>query len=334
MLMDEAEKKGVKIHFEHQCTEVNFKSKKINFKDGSGNTIDADFNHVFSADGAFSAARHQLEMTDRYNYSQYYLEHGYKELTIPAVNGGWAMEKEALHIWPRGQYMLIALPNLDGSFTCTLFFPFEGENSFQSIKDKETLNKFFNEIFPDAVPLMPTLEEDFFSNPTSSLVTIKCFPWSYQDKLLLLGDAAHAIVPFFGQGMNCGFEDCTVLDRLMNSSDDLESVFKKFEAERKPNTDAIAELAVGNFVEMRDSVADPKFLLRKKIEANLSQRFPNKWIPLYTMVTFSDIAYAEALKAGQKQQAIMDKVMAMENIEEKWDSKEVERMIASLMESY
>lgn len=223
--------------------------------------------------------------------------------------------------------MLIALPNMDGSFTCTLFFPFEGEPSFASLDTKEKMISFFKETFPDAVLLMPDLEKLYFENPTSSLVTVRCFPWHYKDKLVLIGDAAHAIVPFFGQGMNCGFEDCTVLDDLMKEEKEWETIFKKFEASRKPNSDAIAELAVQNFIEMRDLVAKPEFILRKKIEAHFHSKYPDKWLPLYSMVTFSDKPYSEALKEGKRQDRIMEKVMSLDGIESKWDSKEVESIM-------
>jgi kynurenine 3-monooxygenase len=236
------------------------------------------------------------------------------------------MEKNALHIWPRGSFMMIALPNPDGNFTCTLFFPFEGEKSFNTIKTKEQVVKFFNEEFPDAVALMPTLADDYLNNPVASLVTVKCFPWTFDNKIGLIGDAAHAIVPFYGQGMNCGFEDCVVLNELITKhNDDWEKIFPEYQSLRKPDGDAIADLAIANFIEMRDKTADPKFLLQKKIESKFSEKHPDKWIPLYSMVTYSPhIRYSKALSEGKKQQAIMDKIMAMTNIEANWDSKEVE----------
>jgi kynurenine 3-monooxygenase len=239
------------------------------------------------------------------------------------------MDADTLHIWPRGNFMLIALPNLDKTFTCTLFFPFEGEKSFASLDTKEKMLKFFNEMFADAVSMMPTLAEDYFANAAASLATIRCFPWSFQDKLLLLGDAAHGIVPFFGQGMNCGFEDCVVLEKLMNQyKEDWKKIFSEFEAVRKPDGDAIAELAIENYVEMRDKVADPKFLLQKKIEARFSEKHPDKWTPLYAMVTYrTDLRYSEALTKGRIQDEIMKKIMAMKDIEKKWDSEEVEKEI-------
>jgi kynurenine 3-monooxygenase len=335
-LMKLAEKNSdVKIFFNERSTGVDLETATSHFENQiTQQHHDVKGDIVFGADGAFSAARLQMQLsTDRFDYAQHYLEHGYKELSIPVgKDGKWQMEKNALHIWPRGGYMLIALPNIDGSFTCTLFFSREGEPSFASLSDKSKMKKFFEEIFPDVVPLMPTLEEDFFNNPTGSLVTVKCFPWHYKDKMCLIGDAAHAIVPFYGQGMNCGFEDCTVLDKLLNSPDNWENIFTQFESSRKPNTDAIADMAVDNFIEMRDKVGDKKFLLRKKIEAHFSEKHPGKWIPQYTMVTFSpDIPYSDAQQGGRHHDVIMNKVMKTPGIEEKWNSLEVEQMILSML---
>ena len=265
---------------------------------------------------------------DSFQYQQYYIDFGYKELTIPpGENGGFRMEKNALHIWPRGNYMLIALPNTDGSFTCTLFFPFEGSPSFQSLDTPEKARDFFNSTFPDASEMMPTLEQDFAHNATSSLVTVKCFPWVREDRFALIGDAAHAIVPFFGQGMNCGFEDCAVLNGLMEKfEDNWDRIMPEYQRLRKPDGDAIADLALNNFVEMRDKVADPKFLLQKKIEARFSAKYPDKWIPAYAQVTFSPhIRYSEALRNGNRQERIMQDVMSMPDIEKIWDNEQIEQ---------
>lgn len=327
VLMDEAEKNGVKIHFNEKCTAVDYEKSTVFFENKKvTNRV------IIGADGAFSAARLQLQLsTDRFEYSQHYLEHGYKELVIPSGNNNsFMMEKNALHIWPRGGYMLIALPNLDGSFTCTLFFPFEGEDSFASIKTRDDCTGFFKKVFPDALPLMPSLADDFFNNPTGSLVTVKCFPWSYGDKMCLIGDAAHAIVPFYGQGMNCGFEDCTYLDGLLEKhGNDWNTIFSEFQRIRKPDVDAIAELAYLNFIEMRDLVGSSKFLLQKKIEARIHERHPSKWLPLYSQVTFSDTPYSIALQNGKKQNEIMKSVMSLKDIETRWDSDEVEKLILS-----
>ena len=326
-LMDLAEKHGAKIFFNHKCEQIDWGKSKMIFEVGNLVPQTIDFELLFAADGAYSAGRlqHQLQH-DRFQYSQYYIDFGYKELSIPAGNDGdFQLEKNALHIWPRGNYMLIALPNIDGSFTCTLFFPFDGDPSFASLDTKEKVRSFFAETFKDASRLMPALEEDFFTNPTSSLVTIKCYPWIKDDKFALIGDAAHAIVPFFGQGMNCGFEDCSVLNSLVEKyGDDWKTILSAYEQLRKPDADAIAELALNNFIEMRDKIADPKFLLQKKIEGKLHEKHPDQWIPAYSQVTFSPhIRYSEALKKGQKQESIMQEVMKMGNIEELWDKEEL-----------
>ena len=331
-LMDLAEENGVQIKFNEKCNSIDWKENKIDFeKTDSPQSEKVKANLVFGSDGAYSAARltHQLQH-DRFQYSQYFIDFGYKELNIPAgENGSFMLEKNALHIWPRGNYMMIALPNIDGSFTCTLFFPFEGETSFASLDTKEKVTTFFENTFTDAVPLMPTLTEDFFNNPTSSLVTVKCFPWIREDKFALIGDAAHAMVPFFGQGMNCGFEDCRVLNSLIDKHDDnWSAILNEYQSLRKPDGDAICDLALNNFVEMRDKVADPKFLLQKKIEAAFSKKYPDKWIPAYAQVTFSPhIRYSEALVSGQKQEAIMQQIMALPDIENKWQDEKIKKMI-------
>lgn len=331
-LMDLAEShQNVKLHFEMRCSGVDLKNNHALFLDANNKEHKIHSDLIFGSDGAFSAARlTQQTNIDRFDYQQFYIDCGYKELTIPAgPNGTFLLEKNALHIWPRGKYMMIALPNKDGSFTCTLFFPFEGEKSFAALQTKEAVKTFFEAEFKDAVPLMPTLLDDFFNNPTSSLVTVKCFPWTVEDKLALIGDAAHAIVPFFGQGMNCGFEDCSVLTGLIEKHNhDWKKILPEYQQLRKPDSDAIADLAIGNFIEMRDLVADPMFLLRKKIEAKFNEKYPEKWIPAYSMVTFSpQIRYSEALKKGQYQDKIMDEVMQLPNIATIWDSSEVEQFM-------
>lgn len=330
-LMDLAEAHGVEIRFNHKCSGIDWDPMTIRFEQPGGESLVVKPDLLFGADGAYSAARlqHQLQH-DRFDYSQYYIDCGYKELTIPPTSsGGFAMEVNALHIWPRKDYMLIALPNLDCSFTCTLFFPFEGEASFAGLDSPGKVRAFFEATFPDAVPLMPDYVEDFFTNPTSSLVTVKCFPWIRDDRFALIGDAAHAIVPFFGQGMNCGFEDCRVLDELIGQNgDDWYSILSQYQDLRKPDADAIADLAIGNFTEMRDRTADPGFLLQKKIEARLHEKYPDQWIPAYSQVTFSpQIRYSEALRNGQRQEAIMQEIMALEGIADKWDSEEVEKLV-------
>ena len=331
VLINEAEKCGVKFHFEHKCVGANFEESILFFeKDGKRGKYLADL--VIGADGAFSVIRRLMQRTDRFNYSQHYIEHGYKELSIPAaLNGGFQIEKNALHIWPRGKFMLIALPNQDASFTCTLFFPFEGEVSFASLDTDEKIKSFFDNTFPDAVELMPSLMKDYHRNPTSSLVTVKSYPW-VKNRTLIIGDASHAIVPFYGQGMNSGFEDCRVLNQMLDQySDDWDKLLPAYQKLRKPDADAISNLALQNFIEMRDLVADDNFLLRKQIEAKLSDLYPQKWIPLYSMVTFKEqIRYSDALEIGKKQKAIMDKVMAQNNIHKNWESLDFESIVNQL----
>ena len=331
--MDLAEQhENVKIHFDSKCNSVNRQKKEAVFEHTTSNQLSNNkYDILLGADGAFSASRLNMQLTsDRFEYKQHYIDCGYKELIIPpGPNGEFLLEKNALHIWPRGSFMMIALPNPDGNFTCTLFMPFEGEKSFDTLKTQDEVLNFFKSEFADAVPLMPTLLEDFFNNPTSSLVTVKCFPWTFDDSIALIGDAAHAIVPFYGQGMNCGFEDCVVLNDLIDRhNDNWELILKDYQNLRKPDGDAIADLAIANFIEMRDKTADPKFLLQKKIETKFSQKHPEKWIPLYSMVTYSPhIRYSEALRNGNKQQAIMDQVMNIPNIEQIWECEEVEKEI-------
>jgi len=323
---------NVELFFDERCEGVDFEKNEANF----ANTITdrktkENASLIFSADGAFSAGRLSKQLSsDRFEYQQYYINCAYKELEIPAgENGEFLMEKNALHIWPRGSFMMIALPNPNGSFTCTLFFPASGENSFDELNTKEKTKTFFEKYFADTLPLMPDYLEQYERNPVSSLVTVKCFPWIYKDSFSLIGDAAHAIVPFFGQGMNCGFEDCVVLDELIEKhNENWQEILAEFQKLRKPDADAIADLAINNFNEMSDKTADPKFLLQKKIESKFSDKFPDKWIPAYSMVTFSPhIRYSEALANGKRQQVIMDEVMNTNNIENIWDSEEVEKMI-------
>lgn len=262
---------------------------------------------IVGCDGSASAIRTEMAKKSDYHLSQEYLDYGYKELTIPpGPEHKHVLETNALHIWPRGNYMLIALPNVDGSFGCILFLPFKGSHSFEELTTSEAVNSFFQRTFPDAVSLMPNLAENFFANPTGSMVTVKCSPWHVEGRALLLGDSAHAIVPFFGQGINCGFEDCTIfLELLDRHGADWKKVFREFEQGRKANTDAIADLAIENFVEMRDRVADPRFLFRKKVELALQAKYPQLFVPKYAMVTFHRVPYATALRRGQVQDAML-----------------------------
>ncbi|MCZ6611731.1 MAG: NAD(P)/FAD-dependent oxidoreductase [Planctomycetota bacterium] len=304
-LLDGAKKHpNVRVHFEHRCIDVDIDNPSVtllNTADNETTRVDADI--VIGCDGAFSAVRARMQLVDQFDYSQTYLGHGYKELTVPPTRGGeFAMEPHALHIWPRGGSMMIALPNRDRSFTCTLFWPFVGPGSFEAVKSDDEIHRFFQANFRDAVELMPSLVEDYRRNPTSSLVTVRCSPWFYQDKVVLVGDAAHAVVPFYGQGMNAAFEDCVALvECLVQSRSDRHAAFERYFHGRKVNADAIADLAIGNFIEMRDRVASPVFRLRKRAERVL-HRFCGRWYtPLYNMVTFSRIPYAQARWKAAKQ---------------------------------
>ncbi len=333
-MIDIAEKEGVDFYFESKVWDVSLSEAKLYIGESEkGEWTEYKYDIIFGADGAFSRVRHKMQRSSMFNYSQDFLDTGYKELTIPAnKDGTHKLDKNSLHIWPRGKFMFIALPNLNGSFTCTLFMPLEGEGSFAELDTKEKVELFFKTHFPCIENEISNLTNDFFKNPTSSLVTIKCFPWVYWDKIALIGDAAHAIVPFYGQGMNAGFEDISVLNDLMNLyEDDWETIFKEYQCRRKPNTDAIAELSYRNFVEMSTKTADVKFILRKKIEKHFAEKYPDKWIPLYSRVTFSDKPYTEALEIGDMQRNVMDQVMQIDQIESKWDSEEVENLILSLI---
>jgi kynurenine 3-monooxygenase len=314
---------GVRVHFNHRCTDVDLELAAAHFvtagleaavlatpEPGKGGSaanskiIQATGDAVIGVDGAFSAVRQSMQKNlPRFEYDESYLAHGYKELTIPPnPDGTWRMEKNALHIWPRKSFMMIALPNPDGSFTCTLFWEFEGPRSFATTTTDEDIRHFFNEEFPDAVPLMPTLLEDFRANPTGSLVTIRCAPWFYKDKIALVGDAAHAVVPFYGQGMNAAFEDCVVLDQcLAEFPNNRERAFSAYFVRRKANADALAELAVQNFIEMRDKTASRVFRAKKKLDHFLEGVVPGIYLPLYAMVTFTRIPYAEAARRARCQ---------------------------------
>ena len=316
ILVDHADKnENVNFHFNHKCINVDFDEPAVQFGNKKGDLVIVKPDLVFGTDGAFSAVRGVMQKLNHFNYSQEYISHDYKELSIDSNNGEFKMDKNSLHIWPRGSHMLIALPNPDGSFTCTLFLPFEGDNSFEKLVGNEEIEEFFKLKFPDALELMPNLTTMFSENPTSPLMIVKCFPWTYQDKLALLGDASHAIVPFYGQGMNSGFEDVTVLAALIEEyQDDWHAIFKAFQDQRKPNTDAIADLALKNFIEMRDLVGQEWFLKRKQIERALNELYPEKFIPQYSMVSFSNIPYTEAVKKGNAQDAILDQLLENSDI--------------------
>ncbi|MDP5027287.1 MAG: FAD-dependent monooxygenase [Flavobacterium sp.] len=334
-MVDLAEAEGVKFFFEHKIWDVNLATASLyEGESEQGDWTELKYDKVFGADGAFSRIRHRMQRQSMFDYSQEFMQIGYKELHIPAnADGSHKIDKNSLHIWPRGNFMLMALSNLDGSFTCTLFMPFKGENSFESLKDEAALVAFFAKYFPDTKEVIPDLVRDFFKNPTSYLAIMKCFPWTFEDKVALIGDSAHAIVPFYGHGMNAGFEDITILNELIQTyGDDWNAIFSEYEISRKPNADAIAELSRRNFEEMSNKTADSNFLLQKKIEKWFSDKHPDKWMPLYSRVTFSLQPYSEAMAIGDFQNEIMQEVLKIENIEKIWDSEQVENKILELLQ--
>jgi kynurenine 3-monooxygenase len=298
---------NVRVHFNHKCTGVDLDEAVARLETSSGEATGRG-DALIGVDGAFSAVRQSMQLKiDKFHYDESYLAHGYKELTIPpGPDGSWQMEKNALHIWPRKSFMMIALPNPDGSFTCTLFWEFEGPRSFATTKTDDEIRRFFGEEFPDAGPLMPDLLEDFKNNPTGSLVTIRCAPWFYRDKVCLVGDAAHAVVPFYGQGMNAAFEDCVVLDECLTEfQQDRHRAFSEYFSRRKVNADALADLALGNFIEMRDKTASKTFRAKKKLDHFLESALPGIYLPLYTMVTFTRTPYAIAARRARAQDSII-----------------------------
>jgi kynurenine 3-monooxygenase len=307
-LMNTAQEQGAIIHFSQRCTGYDLKTGDLQLRNeltDAGTTIETGV--IIACDGSASAIRTEMLKLTRFNFSQQYLDYGYKELTIPAgAKGEHVLETHALHIWPRGNHMLIALPNIDGTFAGILFLPFEGADSFAGLTTQTQVVNFFESRFPDAKSLMPNLADNYFANPTGSMVTVKCSPWHVEGRAALLGDAAHAIVPFFGQGLNCGFEDCTCLMELLDRhGPDWTRVFGEFESARKVNTDAIADMAIENFTEMRDRVADPSFLFRKKVELALEAKYPQLFVPKYAMVTFHRIPYSVALARGTVQDRLL-----------------------------
>ena len=327
---------GVRLFFNQQCIGVQCDTGTLTFRDvTTGTEQSVGASRIIGTDGSASVVRTSMLSLGRFNYAQHYLEHGYKELTIPSGPGGaWQIEPHALHIWPRGTYMFIALPNLDGSFTCTLFFPFEGHDSFATLTTEARVHAFFARQFPDVVGLIPELAQHFVQHPTGALVTIKCLPWHASDTVLLLGDAAHAIVPFFGQGMNCAFEDCTELDACITQYwPDWTRIFQAFTSMRKVNTDAIADMAIAHYQEMRDQVADPRFLLQKQVELALERKYPTLFFPRYSMVTFHRMPYAVAQHKGVMQERILETLCASIETLEQVDWDDAERLVMQHLQS-
>jgi kynurenine 3-monooxygenase len=326
-LINEAEKsKGVKFFFDEQCSHIDFDKNTVQlFNTNTKQTTTVSGDYIFASDGAFSAVRYEMQKTPQFDFSQAYESYGYKELTIPAgPNNTWNIDKGTLHIWPRGSFMMIALPNIDGSFTCTLFASYKGENGFDRLNTEKDVEEFFQVNFPTALKHLPDLKKDFFANPTGALVTMRCFPWVYKNTALI-GDAAHALVPFFGQGMNCGFEDVRILDELLDeTNENWAEALDKYQHSRKPNADAIADLALYNYIEMRDLSGQPEFQLRLKIEKMIAASFPDKFSTAYSMVTFNDnTPYADAQRKAKEQSELLNEIMLLDNIAERWDGPEV-----------
>lgn len=325
----------VKVHFGMRCVDADLRRGDapvpLQFEDAQGGRHDVLADRVFGTDGAFSAIRDRMMRMDRFDFEQRYLGHGYREVEMrPGADGGFRMREDCLHIWPRGQFMLMALPNPDKTFTCTLFAPYE---QLDAIEDPAAARSYFEKHFPDVMPLLPNFDADWLRHPTSSLVMTRCAPWNIGGRVALMGDAAHAIVPFYGQGMNSGMEDCSVLDELMTThGEDWAAMLAAYTTMRKPAGDAILELALRNYIEMRDKTGDERFLLQKRIEAGLAKRFPGRWLPLYSQVTFSHTPYHEALAAGKRQDEIMARVMDRPDISEVWDSEEVAAEALKMLE--
>ena len=334
LMMKLAAKNGATLHFNEKCIHVDLEDGNATFENtntAKKQVISADL--LIGADGSLSAVREQMVKKHQHEYAYNEIEHDYKELLIPAgENGTHLLEKNALHIWPRGEFMLIALANLDGSFTCTLFAPKKGENSFEGLNSKQEVEDYFKTIFPDFISLVPDLYQQWNANPTSALGIVKTYPWHIKDTSILIGDAAHATVPFYGQGMNAGFEDCRILDKLLDKHEDnSETCFDEYSKSRKPNGDGVQDLSMHNFIVMRDKTADPKFLLQKEIEKKFTNLYPDKWIPLYSMVSFTNTPYSEAWEIGMKQEKLMQSIMSTPNIYEIWKSDEIMQKMCSLV---
>lgn len=321
------------FHFNSKILDVDLDKQLVKVRnEETQEDTELEYDYLFGCDGAYSAVRHRLMFNEMFSYSQTYIEHGYKEFNmLPDENGKHKMDIETLHIWPRGEFMMIALPNPDATFTCTLFYPWEGKESFSAIKTDEDIERLFKTHFSDLIPLIPDYKEQYKSNASSSLMYVKCGPWNYKKNVLLMGDAAHAIVPFYGQGMNAGFEDCRILwDSLEANNWDFDSVIPAFAKTHEKNGKAIADLAMRNFVEMRDLTADEAFLLRKKIEKKVHLHSPEKWVPLYSNVAFTEVPYHTAWIEGIRQDKVMESIMSMPDIQEKWDTNEVLELLLKI----
>lgn len=330
----------VEVLFDHPCSGYSLTETGVNVNFKGMDAIHHD--RVYGTDGVFSAIRGTMTHNDRFDYHQKYLPHGYKEIEMSANEAGeYRIARNGLHIWPRGKFMLMALPNPGGSFTCTLFAPFDGEDSFGEIKSESDVVAFFSKHFPDSLQHLPNLQEEWKENPMSSMCTVSCFPWNDGGRVALLGDSAHAIVPFYGQGMNSGFEDCSTLsiqmDQLLAGSPseaDWTDMFQEYTSVRKPAADAILDLALHNYIVMRDKTGDPHFQLQKKIEANIAKQYSDKWQPLYTLVTFSHTPYHEAFKRGEIQQAVMNLIMQQPDIENRINDPKIAKLAVDTLDKY
>ena len=323
---------NIHMYFEHKCTHANLETNETTFVNAAGEIVKDKADVILSTDGAFSAVRDAMIRYPRYNFSQTYENYGYKELEIvPAANGGFQMDVNSLHIWPRTSFLMIALPNPGGNFTCTLFMPYEGEVSLEKLNTRESVMSFFETYFPDTLSLMPNLVDDFLNNPTGNLATMRCYPW-VKNKVALMGDSAHAVVPFYGQGMNCSFEDCVVLDQCIDEfNGDWTKILDAYQKLRKPNADAIASLALQNFIEMRDLVGSPEFLHKKHVEHDLVVLYPDKFKSQYERTTFSNDDYLDALNWGAKNDALLEYIIS-EKLEDKVnDAQFMEQLFAKML---
>lgn len=303
---------GVRFHWNERCLDIDLEAPAVTFENTTtGARHRQEAGRVFGADGVFSTVRSRLERTPLFNYSQTYLDHAYAELNLPTIDGThWAHLRQSVHLWPRGGHLLLGLPNQDGSVVCSLHLPLEGEPSFASLDTPERLLAFLETSFPDAAPLMPQAADDYFGHRRNYLVHIRCFPWTHGGKVALIGDAAHAIVPFYAQGVNAGFEDCLVLDECLDAhAGDWNAVLGRYERRRKPEADAVSDLSLQHFRDLRDNISRPAFLLKKRIEKMLGELYPERFVPVYTMVTFKAFPYSEALRRGREQELIIDRIL-------------------------
>ena len=325
---------GIHVHFEEKCLEVDLETPEVTFQSLRTNEVTRfRAGRVFGADGANSRVRAAMQLVPGFRQRQEFFEQAYKEISVPpAPSGDWALPADAIHIWPRRHYMLIGFPNRDRTFTFALHMPFEGEPSFASIRTPDALLELFRRSFPDALPYVPSLIEDYFGRPESKMITVRCAPWVYDEKVALIGDAAHAIVPSYGQGANCGFEDCSVLyDCLQAAGGDWGQTLRDYEASRKPNADAIADLALEHFHELRDFVGSSDFLLRKELERWVNELYPDRYAPLYSLISFTNVPYAEAMRQDREQRTLVDRLLAVPDVREKLGSPEVREMVDAFM---